>query len=308
MPQLSKNVEDQATSNKRAVFWDSAGRSSQPDNFVDPKNFLSLLVLNPNSTSLSYVTLMLHSVVIIQQLTIVLCMFLLSFDVAVAVAFLNEQKPVVSAGLISVLSAFFWYQSLFRNRTRQLGFSRKKLLYEATQGIICLLVLMVFTPILRTLTATYSTDTVYALVFFCATIHLYSFDYKYANIVSTRLDCSLSLNSAFLMGLLLASRMEDSFQAFIYLLLCVGLVLLIPHFLHTLRADSLIVSTLLNILALVIIDIRLFRFASSLFYWHIASVCFIVFVCPFGLKKIQKYKRVIRGPWDIVQLEDIPMD
>jgi len=228
----------------RAVFWDQEGKANAvPDNYVDPEKFLRFLVVNSKVEPLNYMALMLNSVVITQQLSIVIVIFILHFDSDINFT-PKHMITILGLGLGGIAIYISWIQCTVTKDRFVFG-------YHIGQILTCILILMMFAPILRTLTATYSTDTVYALVAACAAAHLYTYDYQYANIVSTRLDCSLSLNSAFLMCLLLASRMADSFQAFSYLLCSISLVLLLPHWLHLLRKYFLWVSNALNFAVLV---------------------------------------------------------
>jgi hypothetical protein len=85
----------------------------------------------------------------------------------------------------------------------------------ASSSLMCLVAGVMVAPILKTLTETISTDTVYSMVTIMFLVHLYSFDYGIRGwIVSP----AVSTNAATFAGVCLASRLS-TFNAFILLIL-----------------------------------------------------------------------------------------
>jgi len=169
---------------------------------------------------------------------------------------------------------------------------------------LCTVLTMIFAPLLRTLTESYSSDTVFMQAAFCALVHLYLYDYcPEAQNISTRLDCTMSLNASFLMCLLLASRLEHSEAVASFLLCCIVLLVLMPQLILSFRRQLPRVA-----------DRVLFLANWGAFWGLCQALCvygqhqlvglysvvvgFVTIACPLLLRVLYSRKQVVRGPWD----------
>ncbi|ETO09537.1 hypothetical protein RFI_27837 [Reticulomyxa filosa] len=170
------------------------------------------------------------------------------------------------------------------------------------------ILLILLSPLLRTLTVTISTDTIWALSILCTFCHLLTADYSQ----QMPMDNTLSLGASVFTSVLLASRLKSNITATAFLLFSFLLFGLLPYclsqFLHKCKnmsqyhkwACELIISSSLSALSTLVIwqqkhtqDNRVI----SLFYVYLFS-CFIVAILgPIGFWRIQHYKVTISGPW-----------
>lgn len=138
-------------------------------------------------------------------------------------AIMNESdsdrlRQVVSISVVSMtLLALIWYSEragTFRSR--------------ACDAVLLAAILRLLSSVLRTLTASYSSDTVYALAISGMLVHLLSCDYRYANGMAGNEKAAfaggvMSLNASLFATTLLASRL--SFNATVYLFVSTSVVL-----------------------------------------------------------------------------------
>ena len=96
--------------------------------------------------------------------------------------------------------------------------------------------LLGLSPILATLTRTFSDDTICALTSGLFLCHLVSHDYAYASHYSSRLQGSLSLNAAIFACVLLAARLPSTTHVFALTSLGVLCFMLLPALSRTLHA------------------------------------------------------------------------
>ncbi|GAB6032165.1 hypothetical protein CHUAL_010816 [Chamberlinius hualienensis] len=149
-------------------------------------------------------------------------------------------------------------------------------------------------PILKTLTDTISTDTIYAMSTCMFLLHLVSHDY---GIDGAFVSSSLSLNSALFSAVCLASRLGSIEDAFVLLTFSVEVFTLFPIFRRQLPMHPSIWWAVVFTLIL----------AASFGLSYISSVCVVIFsglllflniICPVWFVKWQKYKENLYGPWD----------
>lgn len=156
---------------------------------------------------------------------------------------------------------------------------------EIKSAVIFLVTGFAMSPILRTLTETISTDTIYAMVTLMMLAHLSFYDYGVnAAIVSK----PISLNAAFFASVCLASRLSTSYHAFAFLISAIDIFVLFG-----------ILYTKLPRYAKTAMTIAFCGFSLVLLYHTFSPVycamflfliCFVNFFCPFGYYKMQVYK------------------
>ncbi len=130
----------------------------------------------------------------------------------------------------------------------QKGHRRKKAIIRLSDGLLLAALLRFISGVLRTLTASFSADTVFALAIGGMVIHLLTCDYKYANGMvgdeegkSTAkeihprpafLGGTVSLNAVFFSTALLVSRIKSNVTSFVFVLSVVTLFAFYPASRH----------------------------------------------------------------------------
>ncbi|XP_072406365.1 phosphatidylinositol N-acetylglucosaminyltransferase subunit C isoform X2 [Chiloscyllium punctatum] len=196
-------------------------RQPFPDNFVDG-SFLEELRKNIYVRQYRFWTVVCESSVVIHQLSSV-CVF-------VVLWWYMDQSHLSPHRLFtySLLLSLFGYLTFdvidsgagrnLSGRTRWADLKSTVVFVTFTYG---------FAPILKTLTESISTDTIYAMSVFMLLGHLIFFDYgANAAIVSS----TLSLNMAIFASVCLASRLPSSLHAFVTVTLAIEVFALWPMF------------------------------------------------------------------------------
>lgn len=264
------------------------GNREFPDNYTD-KTFLQELRKNLHIHPITFQEAFLGA----GRVTNALCIVVLF---SIVFVYLYEQiidpSTVFFHSCLGTAIGYLWYrsQTIFEN-----GFW-KCVCRDLRMVAIFLAVGFATSPILKTLTETISTDTIYAMTVFMMLIHLIFKDYGVsAAIVSS----SLSFNAAIFGSICLASRLASSFHAFVFLSLSVEAFVLLP--LLMLRAGQSI-----SMLALFIsVSLgALWSVSTSMTILFSLIVCFVNIGCPIMFLKWQDYKENIYGPWDEAVVED----
>lgn len=140
-------------------------------------------------------------------------------------------------------------------------------------------------PILRTLTETVSTDTIYAMVTLMMLAHLSFYHYGInAAIVSK----PISLNAAFFASVCLASRLSTSYHAFAFLIFAIDIFVLFGILYTKLpRVAKTVMTFVFSVASLVMLLFIFSLFHCCLFLF---LILFINIFCPFGFYKMQVYK------------------
>jgi phosphatidylinositol glycan class C protein len=148
----------------------------------------------------------------------------------------------------------------------------------------------ILSPVLKTLTETISTDTIYAMTIFMFLIHLIFSKYGSANV---SLSESLSITSSIFGSLMLTSRLSTPSHAFSLLTVSVQCFVLLP-FLLSILYNKIFVSIILVFSTLYL----LWDISTTLSYVFISISILLHFICPLWYIKWQRYKENIYGPWD----------
>lgn len=234
------------------------------DNYVD-STFLQQLVMNPNVSTLSYYTLALHTAAITQRiatLAVFLCVFTALFNEKL------QTTPLITLDIFLLFAACTLY--LYMQHTRSAAQASPRTAYSTprvatanntpviplsltryyirffmahTKRLLffigCLLGL---SPVLRTLTAAYSSDTIWALTTLLCTLHLILHDYSFINQATARTEPefqgTISLNAGIFASALLASRLTTSENVFAFLLFAFELFAGLPLLNHHIRVSD----------------------------------------------------------------------
>ncbi|XP_072157965.1 phosphatidylinositol N-acetylglucosaminyltransferase subunit C [Bemisia tabaci] len=246
-----------------------------PDNYTD-KTFLDELKKNLHVRSITFQEACLGAGLVIQEFCIII-FFILGF-----IYLYNEW--IQPEALLS-------YLSLATCCSYILFFSRQ---YSILKVFRTLLVFLLFSyllaPILKTLTETISTDTIYALTVFMMSVHLIFFDY---GVPATIVSSSLSLNAAIFASICLASRLPSPFHTFVLITLAVECFVLCPILISKIGKSFLVIFILSVIAAFGLLTV-----SRTMTFLFILVILFINFICPLAFVRLQRYKDNIYGPWD----------
>ncbi|KAH7883602.1 phosphatidylinositol N-acetylglucosaminyltransferase subunit C [Phlebopus sp. FC_14] len=277
----------------RKVLWQ---RQQYADNFIPSHSFLSSLRRNPNFTPYTYWSLVSSCCAITQHLAGV-------FTFLAVFARLKERSLDARVLLWVSIACFIlgyvvWEVLNYSNPGHGLS-SRSKALKSS---LLVFLALMGLAPVLRTLTAATSSDSIWALSACLFLLNILLADYsctKPASHIQERLTSVLSMNAAISSSVVLASRLPDDLSVFSLVLFAVQSFALFPLLRHRFWAMSttLQVSVTMSISALsLILTIPLSVSVATL---ATAIYIAVTFVAPGVLVWAQKYKNEIRGPWDV---------
>lgn len=177
-------------------------------------------------------------------------------------------------------------------------------------AILIYCTLLGLSPILKSLTRSTSSDSIWAMSFWLLAINIFFFDYSGG--VGAKFPASLSTNAALMASTVLASRLPSTKQVFSLTLFSIEVFGLFPVFRRYARHRSWqfhVVSAILLVLGagfgvgLILGDTK----GAGGWPWKSGLVGMIVGVliavlatggCSWWLIGLQKYKNEIRGPWD----------
>ncbi|KIE01365.1 Phosphatidylinositol N-acetylglucosaminyltransferase, partial [Metarhizium majus ARSEF 297] len=191
---------------------------------------------------------------------------------------------------------------LDENRTHQrLGTIKSALLIWST--------LLGLSPILRSLTESTSSDSIWAISFWLLAINIFFFDYSGG--VGAKFPASLSTNAALMASTVLASRLPSTGQVFSLTLFSIEVFGLFPVFRRHIRHRSWryhVLQTVVLVLGAGLgVGMVVGAGQGRRWPWKSGIVGMILSVviaalatggCSWWLIGLQKYKNEIRGPWD----------
>lgn len=189
--------------------------------------------------------------------------------------------------------------SLFSSRNQQRLATVKSafLIYFSLLGL---------SPILKSLTKSTASDSIWAMSCWLLIMNIFSFDYGSGEGAgATKFPASLSTNAAVMASTVLASRLPSTTHVFSLMLFSMEVFGLFPIFRRQLRQKSWTGHVLLT-LGLVIIaggavGVTLGGgWASAIIGSVLGSIltAFSMGGCSWWLISLQKYKNVVIGPWD----------
>lgn len=261
-----------------------------PDNYTD-KTFLEELKKNVHITEVSHLTAVLGAGLVTQEICIVV--FFVIIYVYLHNSWIEPETVFVQSSLVAAIG-YLMYRIVLTNKNYY-----EALIKDLRTVLIFVVFGYVLSPVLKTLTDTISTDTIYATTTFMMIIHLIFFDYGVpAAIVSS----SLSLNAAIFGSVCLASRLASSFHAFVLLTNAVECFVLLPILLSRGRGSVIVLTAM--------IAIAIYALWTVSLIMMILFVCVTLFVtvlCPVWFLRWQNYKENIYGPWDEAIIHDTEM-
>ncbi|XP_067085977.1 LOW QUALITY PROTEIN: phosphatidylinositol N-acetylglucosaminyltransferase subunit C [Osmerus mordax] len=276
----------------RKVLWE---RQPFPDNYVD-RRFLEELRRNVGVRQYHYWAVVKEAVLVGQQISCVSLFLTLWYYMDQG---LLSPTTLLWTCLLCALLGYGLYQAMrpggrssLRPRTRLADLQSAAIFLSFTFG---------FSPVLKTLTESVSTDTVYAMSSVMLLAHLVSFPYARPSPPS-----SLSLNAALFGSVCLASRLPGALHTFAMLSCALLVFALWPCLLQRARergpggsAGVCVGVCVGGVGALG----SLGRAGAGLLAVALGGVTLL---CPLLLVRLQRHKDNIQGPWDEAEiLEDL---
>ncbi|KAM9385289.1 phosphatidylinositol N-acetylglucosaminyltransferase subunit C [Pholidichthys leucotaenia] len=156
-----------------------------------------------------------------------------------------------------------------------------------------------FSPVLKTLTESVSTDTVYAMSAVMLLAHLVSFPYAQPSPPG-----SLSLNAALFASVCLASRLPGTMHTFAMLSCALLVFALWPCLLQKLRANapSQFTGACVGVCVGGIGGLGSQSLGGAVLL-SLALGC-VTLLCPLLLVRLQRHKDNIQGPWDEAEIHE----
>ena len=225
-----------------------------PDNYVD-KTFLASVLTSTTTHPLDLPTLATDSLVVVQQLSIV---------AAYCVAYLHVYYDRVSASvLIGIESLLLFGGWVLRRDVLRHNLTMDMLRTDARQLILLVGWLLCMSPVVATLTRTFSDDTICALTFSLFLVHLALHDYAYALNYSSVFRGSISMNAALFASVLLAARLPSTPHVFAVMLLATQTFVLLPAHRRTLSRAPSVAQRLALSMLVVLLTASTLRLAVS---------------------------------------------
>ncbi|XP_076242866.1 phosphatidylinositol glycan anchor biosynthesis class C [Calliopsis andreniformis] len=250
-----------------------------PDNYTD-SSFLKQLQKNIKPNNVTLIEAIVFGATICIQLDIVILFVIIFIG-------LNEEwtspNVVFVSGVILTVLGYFLY-----------CFKEPNTLFSWTKHVRTVLIFLTFgyilSPVLKTLTETISTDTIYAMTILMFLTHLVFSKYGPLHI---SLSDSLSITSSIFGSLMLASRLASPLHAFSLLTVAGQCFVLLPFLMYKL-SNKILISICLTFTTLYF----LLHISQTISYVFILSIVFLHFICPWWYIQCQRYKDNIYGPWD----------
>ncbi|KAL1951953.1 hypothetical protein VTO73DRAFT_1102 [Trametes versicolor] len=267
-----------------------------PDNYV-PRSFLSSLSRNPNFKPYTYWHLVILSCPISQHLASVF-VFLAVF-MRLQERLLDPRALVwISVGVF--LAGYMTWEMLDCARAHNVSrYTNRAKTLKAS--ILVFLALLSLSPVLKTLTAATSSDSIWALSASLFVLNALLADYTALRPQShrrERLTSVLSMNAAISSSVVLASRLSDDIAVFGLILFSVQTFALFPmlrrRIQDTARPLQIILTVALSGLSLLLT----YPLSVTAAYLYAFCFVFVTFIAPGMLVWAQRYKNEIRGTWD----------
>jgi phosphatidylinositol glycan class C protein len=176
---------------------------------------------------------------------------------------------------------------------------------RACDALLLAGMLRLVSSVLRTLTASYSSDTVYALSIAGMVVHLLACDYRYANgQVRKKSAGVVSLNASLFSMTLLASRLSSNATVYVFVSTSVILFAFYPAARHAIAVTQQYASIVFLVINILVSSATLLFLESLqeqlLFCGMLLSICLLAPWWEYAV--LQEHKIRLSGPWDIAHI------
>ncbi|KAI5957114.1 GPI2 [Candida jiufengensis] len=262
-----------------------------PDNYND-ESFLSQLKRNTTVAKYSYSKLVDDFSLImfyISCILLVILMFIGIYD--------KNWNPIIPTIISSILSIVMYLILKYQKS----NLSIKLLSINFKSFTIISFMLLIASPILKSLTKSTSSDSIWAISSILSITNTIFYEYSSnSKIYKPILSTNISLSNA----IVLASRLNSTLDVFLFMLFAIQINILLPLYHASLRnlkkmriLHYFTIFITFNLVNYWIYDLLNYKF---LIYWLI-SVVIIVLVMPAYFLSLQRYKNELQGPWDIAK-------
>lgn len=307
----SKNARPKSPARKKPVPWKKLLYLKQPypDNYTD-ESFLSQLKRNTTVTKYSYWKLVNDFTLVAFHLSNLL-LVMLTFT-GIYHRHWNALWPTVIASSLSAVGFVIWGQ-ITHTSSESANAQPHPLvpMYPKSSGskpkfksfLLIIFILLVLSPVLKSLTRSTASDSIWTLSFILCVSNTIFHDYA-TDTSTTHYMPILSTNLSLSNAIVLASRLNSTVEVFCFILFAVQVNVLLPLFDFTIRkllANTLYHKSLVLSLSCVVyyLIVALIGF-RVLAVWIITQIG-IAFLMPAYFLFIQKYKNELQGPWDIAK-------
>lgn len=255
-----------------------------PDNYID-SSFLSQLKRNSNLKSYTFLALASDASVILIHLCSV-CIFGLVF----LGIYNRDWNPVgfaVMSSIATVVGYLVW----------DMQSTNKQRLVTLKSSVFIVFTIMALSPVLKSLTQSTSSDSIWALSIWLCIANICFYDYSF--VPKNEYKPMLSTNLALCAAIVLASRLPTTLAVFCFVLFSIQLFGVFPTFALWVRTSSRHGHWALFGIVMAMSDIGLFIMGGVwvMVAWLVVQL-FVMGVLPGWLLGMQKYKNEIQGPWD----------
>ncbi|XP_028394609.1 phosphatidylinositol N-acetylglucosaminyltransferase subunit C-like [Dendronephthya gigantea] len=196
-----------------------------PDNYVD-ESFLDELRKNVYTRTYHFWNVSNAAGTVSQQVSS-LCVFVMIF-VYMKEELVSPSILFLASAVVTLISYFIYIMTCWEQKTKNVKDDVKSL-------ILFLSFSFGLSPILRTLTDSISTDTIYAMTVFMLGMNLLMHDYGASGAIVSK---AVSLNTAIFGSVCLASRLPSSWHAFVTVITAVEIFALFPLFREQMKVFS----------------------------------------------------------------------
>ncbi|KAI0094905.1 phosphatidylinositol N-acetylglucosaminyltransferase [Irpex rosettiformis] len=274
------------------VLWK---QKTYADNYV-PTSFLATLSKNANFRPYTYGYLVSASCAITQHIAVIF-IFLATF-VRLKERML-DPRLLVWVSILSFVAGYSLWELLHwhRDKASRLTDCAK----AAKSSVLVFLALLALSPILRTLTAATSSDSIWALSASLFILNVLLADYTSLSVNSynhERLSSVLSMNGAISASVVLASRLIDDISVFALMLFSIQSFALFPMLRRRFQTLPTPLQLVLTALLLGLSIYFTLPLSSTIASLYATVFAFITFIAPAALVWAQRFKNEIRGRWD----------
>lgn len=286
----------------RKLLW---VQQPYPDNYVD-SSFLSQLKRNSNVQQYSFWTLAADSSIILVHLSTIVI-----FSIAFLGIYNRGWNPVwfAIAGTVLCILGYGLYD-YSENKTYK--DSSSNLSTSLKSAILILFIILALSPVLKSLTLSTSSDSIWSLSCWLCLLNICFYDYSFLS--KKEFKPMLSTNLALSAAIVLASRLPTTLSVFCFVLFSIQLFGVFPAFAMWIRSTSngkkkkigngngleskkghwILLAT---VLAVSYCGLFIIGGIWAVVVWLIVQLS-ISLLFPAWLIRFQKYKNEIQGPWD----------
>ncbi|XP_063719542.1 phosphatidylinositol N-acetylglucosaminyltransferase subunit C-like [Symsagittifera roscoffensis] len=267
-------------------------KNDEPDNYIGP-SFLQELKKNVNIKLYDFVTVSETSSYIAQHVSFVL------LEIGIFVLFSHERLsplPVLMFLMCGVGFCYLIYHLyLEESCCDSKPSTTKTVVNDLRRASLLASLVFILSPVLNTLTAEISSDTIYALSTLCFLLNVLFHNY---GTYSSLLFSPISLNCGIFVSVLLASRLDGTAHTFTMVIQAFVFFAYAPKFTERMRDKYPLKTVYANILITIFVTIA-FAFISLVAFCLIFLLFIsILLLLPYVFVRMQKMKNTIHGPWD----------